>query len=270
MGFILKRDVDNLAFVAVHRLEDDLFAAALHPPGQPYGQLLQRFFSALAVVFYVQHDEMARFFALISRQVRQILKGVQRLAVLADEDAQVLAVQVKDDFIGFNHLFDHHVDAHVAQHVLQEGLGLGGRFFSRKGFLCRFSFVGSRLFDRFFRRFLRHGFGLRSFCRLRFRRRCGFPLFFFNIVNRSSLSGLFRQAYLSRLAAKAKKAAFRFGQYFDRHFFFHQSEADQAGTDCVFYRFSCRFNGSHAFAPFPLLRNIIICWAHWNTLERNQ
>ena len=61
MSFVLQRDVDYFSFVAVHRLEDDLFTAALNPSGQPYSQLLQRFFSALAVVFYVQPWFVVKF-----------------------------------------------------------------------------------------------------------------------------------------------------------------------------------------------------------------
>ena len=224
----------------------------------------------MAVIFDVEHDEMTRRFPLVRRQVGQVLECVQGLAVFADEDAQVLAMQVKQDFIGLDHLFDDDVDAHVLEDFLEEGFGLSRCFFCREGF---FSSFGRFRYSQY-RIFLRKAFCFYADSRFgSFRSRRFFG--FFQLAFHSRDDGyafFFGDTYLSRLAAEAEKAAFRFFQDFDVDFIFHSAETYQAGTDGIFNRFSCSFDGTHASdrAPFFLRWVMRYCCAHWNTLETTQ
>ena len=76
--------MDDFAFIPVHRFQDDAVAVLLDAVRQTDSQLFQRFFPAMTVIFNIEHNEMARRFALIRRQVGQVLESIQGLSMLAD------------------------------------------------------------------------------------------------------------------------------------------------------------------------------------------
>ena len=116
--------MDDLALVAVHGLKADFGVDAAGLLGEMAREAAQRLFAAAAVVHGIEDDVDAAVFAPFVRgEVREVLQGIERLAVLADEDAEAVALEVVDGaFVG---LLERHgdVEAHAAEDFAEEFLG---------------------------------------------------------------------------------------------------------------------------------------------------
>ena len=86
---LLQCKVNDLALMAVHRLQDDALVRAAAALRQARCQTVKRLLAALAVIFNIEDDAHALLRqALIRGKIHEILQGVERLPVLADQDAE--------------------------------------------------------------------------------------------------------------------------------------------------------------------------------------
>ena len=108
--------VNDAALVGVHGLERVVTLIAQRLGGDALGQRRQRILSLLAVVAGIEGDAEIASAALVAGQRGQILQGIQRLAVVADDVADVLTLKGKDGTVGF--LLD--LKADVQLHAVQQ------------------------------------------------------------------------------------------------------------------------------------------------------
>ena len=95
-GVALKLGVDDPPLVGVHRLEEHVLFVLDRSPRHLAGEDPERFLALCAVVLDVDLDLDGLFTALdpcasLTRQIHEELDRVERLAVVADEDALVVA-----------------------------------------------------------------------------------------------------------------------------------------------------------------------------------
>ena len=97
-GDVLQAQVDDLALDGRHRLELDR-AAGLHDAlGGAHGERVERRLAPVAVAGRVDDDRLAGSAAVaVDDRVREVLERVDRLAVLADQEAEVAARAGGDD-----------------------------------------------------------------------------------------------------------------------------------------------------------------------------
>ena len=83
--------MDDLALDRRHRLERHGLAGADGVGGGPRGDVAQRPLAARPVALGVDDDLDRRLLVPVHDGVRQVLHGVDRVAVAADQEAQVVA-----------------------------------------------------------------------------------------------------------------------------------------------------------------------------------
>ena len=98
-GVALELGVDDPPLVGVHRLEEHVLFVLDRSPRHLAGEDPERFLALCAVVLDVDLDLDGLFAALypgasLARQVHEELDRVERLAVVADEDALIVAGDV--------------------------------------------------------------------------------------------------------------------------------------------------------------------------------
>ena len=93
---VLKSEMYDLPLMTVHRLQNDALIRAAAAFRQTRCQAVERLLATLAIILDIQDDAHALFRrSLVGCEIDEILQGVERLPVLADEDAEVVPREVQ-------------------------------------------------------------------------------------------------------------------------------------------------------------------------------
>ena len=115
--------MDDLALVTAHRLEVDLLADAARLVREMSREADEGLLAAGAVVLHVEDDaRKARLRDFVHDKVREVLERVERRAVLADEDAEVLPVHVEDRARGRIRAVQRDGESHCGKDLAEEAL----------------------------------------------------------------------------------------------------------------------------------------------------
>ena len=95
---VLKRRMDNSSLIGIHGLQCDRLPGSLYLKGNIFRQIFQGFFSSLPVVFRIHFYADIFITFLVCNQAGKILKRIQGLSSLSDENPHILSVQLHTDF----------------------------------------------------------------------------------------------------------------------------------------------------------------------------
>src|SRR5664280_3418583 len=105
VGVVLEAEMDDLALGRRHRLEDELAMRALDLLRGPFGYRIERDLTAVAVALGIDDDLAASVRVTVDHYRGEVLQRVERLAVTADQQAEVGPGDVGHDGIaGLRHL----------------------------------------------------------------------------------------------------------------------------------------------------------------------